>query len=529
MNIAAAYESLEVSFNGFSSFGAARQEIPQLPTARGDRERAFVELPPVGAARQVYFLFGHPFEELRPVPERIIQRRGEIFREWHGQYASDPVDSQSEFARSFEDALMRAQSALFVCDIARYSSELIRLGESLAEQQMPVDQVVAAVLLFEQSVQSGLSVENVQQEPMLKVLDDANRVQRTLILSGYFRCDAASIGTVATESHAAPLSRARASFHGLVGDCSQMRRLYQSIEAAGAARANLLIVGESGTGKELVARAIHSCGPRADAPFIALNCAALPKDLIESELFGYKRGAFSGATSDHLGLFRAAEGGTLFLDEITEMSAETQSKLLRAIQERSIRPVGSTREQPVNVRVIASTNRDPKEAVAQGRLRADLYYRLQAVVLTVPPLRDRIDDVPLLVGHFINLFNQNDGRNVQGIEQRALNALLNYQWPGNVRELSNAIEAAFTFGKGSLIECVDLPPEVAASDKPQAKSKVATAQVTELSTFADNERELISRALRIARGNKVLAAKRLQISRKKLYAKIAKYEIAEAV
>ncbi len=390
-----------------------------------------------------------------------------------------------------------------------------------------MDEVVAALQLLEHSVQRCLSFEKVLPEAMLKTLGDINRVQSTLTLAGYFRGDARPALSRATQRQEAPLSAPSAPFHGLVGACPQMRRLYQSIEAAGTARANLLIVGETGTGKELVARAIHGCGLRANAPFIALNCAALPKDLIESELFGYQRGAFSGATSDHLGLFRAGEGGTLFLDEITEMSAETQSKLLRAIQERSIRPVGSTREQPVNVRVIASTNRDPKAALAEGRLRADLYYRLQAVVLTVPPLRARMADVPLLVEHFISLFNRRDGRSVEGVEQRALEALLIYRWPGNVRELSNAIEGAFTFGKGSLINCADLPPEVVAVDKLEAESKVANDPATELPTFADNERELISRALKNARGNKVLAAKRLQISRKKLYAKIAKYQIAE--
>jgi transcriptional regulator with PAS, ATPase and Fis domain len=529
MNIAAAYESPLESFNGFASFGAARDETPRFQAARSDREGVIAELPTVEHAPQFHFLFEHAFDELKPLAERILQQQSEIFRQWRTQLAGNPGDSssahQNEFARTFEGSLTRAQSALLVCDIARYASELTRLGESLAEQHVSFGQVIGALHHFERSVQISLAIEKVLPHAMFKALDDINRVQRTLIASGYFRRDGAS-ASFASE-HQAALLPAGTSFHGLVGGCPKMRRLFQSIEAAGAARANLLIIGESGTGKELVARAIHSCGPRADAPFIALNCAALPKDLIESELFGYKRGAFSGANSDHLGLFRAAEGGTLFLDEITEMSAETQSKLLRAIQERSIRPVGSTREQPVNVRVIASTNRDPKAAVAQGQLRADLYYRLQAVVLTVPPLRERIDEVPLLVDHFINLFNQNDGRRLEGIEQHALNALLNYNWPGNVRELSNVIEAAFTFGKGPLIECADLPPEVVASDKTEAKTKVATAQVTELSTFADNERELISRALINANGNKVLAAKRLQISRKKLYAKIAKYQIAE--
>jgi transcriptional regulator with PAS, ATPase and Fis domain len=311
-----------------------------------------------------------------------------------------------------------------------------------------------------------------------------------------------------------------------------MRRLYQRIEAAASTRGNLLIVGETGTGKELVARAVHDCSVRAARPFIALNCAALPKDLIESELFGYKRGAFSGATTEYSGLFPAAEGGTLFLDEITEMSADTQSKLLRALQERAIRPVGATREQAVDVRVIASTNRDPAAAVADGHLRQDLYYRLQAVALTIPPLRDRREDIPLLVDHFIGLFDENFGRSVDGISSGALAAFLGYDWPGNVRELSNAIEGALTFGVGRLIAFEDLPPNLMAVR--EAEDAISLIQQADdglqmaVGTYAENERGLIAAALREARGNKTRAADQLKISRKKLYAKIAKYGICES-
>src|SRR6202011_110289 len=218
-----------------------------------------------------------------------------------------------------------------------------------------------------------------------------------------------------------------------------MRALDKRIESAGQTRGTVLIVGESGTGKELVARAIHECGVDAGAPFVALNCAALPTHLIESELFGYKRGAFSGANTEYLGLFRAAEGGTLFLDEITEMSVETQSKLLRALQEHKVRPVGATAEVTINTRMIASTNRNPEEAVQRGFLRQDLYYRLQAAVLRMPPLRERIEDVKPLAEHFIDFFNEKFPRKVPvvGLDDGALAAMRNYTWPGNVRELSN--------------------------------------------------------------------------------------------
>src|SRR5208337_1112551 len=216
----------------------------------------------------------------------------------------------------------------------------------------------------------------------------------------YFRSrmavSAARIRSLEQEASQLP-SESRSRFHGLVGESPAMRRLYERIEATGATRGTVFIVGESGSGKELVARAIHECGPNLERAFVALNSAAIPRELVESELFGYKRGAFSGATTEYLGLFRAAEGGTLFLDEITEMSPATQSKLLRAIQERTVRPVGATAEVPVNVRLIASTNRDPEAAVHAGDLREDLYYRLQVNVLRVPPLRERLADISVLV------------------------------------------------------------------------------------------------------------------------------------
>jgi transcriptional regulator with PAS, ATPase and Fis domain len=299
-----------------------------------------------------------------------------------------------------------------------------------------------------------------------------------------------------------------------------MRRLYDRIEAVGATRGTVLIVGESGTGKELVARAIHESGPTPSAPFVALNCAAIPNDLIESELFGHKRGAFSGANAEYLGLFRAADGGTLFLDEVTEMSAGTQSKLLRAVQERSVRPVGSTSEMPVDVRLIASTNRDPEEAIRVGQLRQDLYYRLQAGVLQLPPLREHQEDILLLVEYFISLFNEKLKPRipVRGVEENAMAVLTHYSWPGNVRELSNAIEGAVTFGRSHMIGLDALPPAIEGGNTGSAG---AAGQC--LGTFAAAERDVIARALATTGGNKLAATKLLRISRKKLYAKVAKY------
>jgi len=352
-----------------------------------------------------------------------------------------------------------------------------------------------------------------------------------LLADAYFRSASASAGAriQALERQATLVAREKRSiFHGLVGSGPAMRRLYDHIEAAAGTRGTILIVGGSGTGKELAARAIHECGAVPTAPFVALNCAAIPKDLIESELFGYMKGAFSGANADYLGLFRAAVGGTLFLDEVTEMAPETQSKLLRAVQERTVRPVGSTREMPVNVRLIASTNRDREEAVRVGNLRQDLYYRLQAGVLKMPPLREHSDDIPLLVEHFIEYFNEKLRPRVpvRGAEEDALAAMTKYSWPGNVRELSNAIEGAFTFGRSPMIRLQDLPAGIAAtrSDGPSLRSnRPAPEPDLPIGTFAEAERELIARALKSTDGNKVRAAALLRISRKKLYAKIEKY------
>lgn len=331
----------------------------------------------------------------------------------------------------------------------------------------------------------------------------------------------------------------KAGFHGLVGASDVMCRLYRRIEAVAVCRSTVLIVGESGTGKELVSRAIHECGAQR-GPFIPFNCAAIPRELVESELFGHRRGAFSGASADFQGLLRAAEGGTVFLDEITEMAPDTQAKLLRALQERAVRPVGATREIPIDVRLIASTNRDPSEAVKCGQLRADLYYRLQVNVLEVPPLRARHEDIAPLAAHFVALFNaRNMGtRVVSGVEDEAMAALKSYEWPGNVRELANTIESAFTFGTAPTISLQDLPSKVVGAQRgapapivvpPAISAEVAPSQpirANALGTFADFERQLIVRALESTGGNKVQAARLLKISRKKLYARIERYGLA---
>ncbi len=487
---------------------------------------------PRAAPRHFHLLWDDDLEALREVLELILSGRQEVVRHWHRLYVLHFGETRSlsegEFTRIWEPAIERNMSALLQGDMDRYAREVIRLGEQLAERGVPIEEIIASLHLLEESAHA-LFPRNPPTE-LYTTFDKLSHVRIILLVSAYFRSHSAvSMERLAALEHDVaqlpPQSRSR--FRGLVGASAVMRKLFDRIEAAAASPGNLLIVGESGTGKELVARAVHDSGVRANRPFVAFNCAAIPKDLIESELFGYRRGAFSGASTDSLGLFRAAEGGTLFLDEVTEMSPGTQSKLLRAIQERAVRPVGATREQPVDVRLIASANREPDKAVAQGQLREDLYYRLQGSVLRVPPLCDRREDIPALVEQFIAIFNERLGRSVTGIEERALQAMLDYSWPGNVRELSNSVEGALTFGVSRSIGLNDLPVEIRKNRPHHFEESVAVGSGASgpVLSFAEAERELIRRALASTGGNKLRAAALLRISRKKLYAKIKQHKL----
>jgi transcriptional regulator with PAS, ATPase and Fis domain len=482
-----------------------------------------------------HLVWDHELDQLRDVFETLRHRRDQILRHWYDLYVVHLGEtrslSQPQFVEIFGWELESTADDLLRKDMAAFTGHVRELGERLFERGVPFSEVVISLHLFEEAVMTTSAAFSHNTLGAYQSFDKLGHCRAVILAEGYFRShtarDETRIDELETEAaQLPPASRSR--FHGLVGASPAMHQLYARIEAAGKVMATVLVVGESGTGKELVARAIHECGPNRKAPFVALNCAALPRDLIESELFGYKRGAFTGARSEYLGLFRAADGGTLFLDEITEMSPETQSKLLRALQERTVRPVGSTRELRVNARLIASTNRDPEQAVRSAQLRQDLYYRLQANVLRVPPLRDHVDDVPLLAQHFVTLFNDRLDRAspVLGVADDAIEAMKRYPWPGNVRELSNAIENAFTFGNSQLVHCSDLPPRVLGTQTtPPSVPQHSPAASEHLTTFAEVEKNLIRRALGAAAGNKSRAARLLGISRKKLYAKIAKYEL----
>jgi two-component system, NtrC family, response regulator AtoC len=492
---------------------------------------------PAGVPRYFHLLWEEELDSLRGVLESLRRHRHEVLARWHQLYLLHFGDlrslAESEFLELFGQELDATLADLLGKDMDRFTADVRAIGERLAERRVPFAELIVSMHLFEESASEYFPTFPPTLPKTYLCFDKLSHCRMIVLADAYFRSQSALVGTrikeLEREAARLPVDQ-RSRFHGLVGASPGMRDLYQRIEAAGATRGTVLIVGESGTGKELVARAVHECGSRSDASFVALNCAAVPKDLIESELFGHTRGSFSGATTEYLGLFRAAEGGSLFLDEVTEMSPETQSKLLRAIQERSVRPVGSTRERPVNARLIASTNRDPEQAVRDGDLREDLYYRLQASVISVPPLRERLEDVPLLVEHFIALFNERMLRPapVVGMEEDAVTAMRRYRWPGNVRELANAVESAFTFGRSPTIRLADLPPVIARPGPAQSQARSPAAR-SAFQTFAEAERDLIANALEATGGNKLRAAKMLKISRKKLYAKIAKYGLTKSL
>ncbi|HWZ53450.1 MAG TPA: sigma-54 dependent transcriptional regulator [Candidatus Acidoferrales bacterium] len=311
--------------------------------------------------------------------------------------------------------------------------------------------------------------------------------------------------------------RTRPGFAGLIGLSPKMHRVYKLIEKVSQHNYPVLILGESGTGKELVARSIHFSGTRRNKPFAPVDCSALVPTLIESELFGYVKGAFTGANHTKQGLMEAAGNGTLFLDEIGDLPVDLQAKLLRALQEKEIRPVGSTDRVSISVRVIAATNRDLEAAVRQGNFRQDLFFRLNVVQIKLPPLRDRKGDIPLLVNSFLEKFSDTEAP-TRTISEDAMTRLMAYDWPGNVRELENAIERAIALGTGPILHVGDLPSNL------QYGSGERLPQNDELLPLDELERRAIMRALRESGGDKLAAARMLRIGKTTLYRKLKQYD-----
>ncbi|GAC1678178.1 MAG: sigma-54 dependent transcriptional regulator [Candidatus Acidiferrum sp.] len=312
--------------------------------------------------------------------------------------------------------------------------------------------------------------------------------------------------------------RTRPGFGGLIGMSARMQRVYKMIEKVSRGDHPVLILGESGTGKELVARSIHFGGARKERPFVPVDCSALVPTLIESELFGYVKGAFTGAMQSKQGLMEAAQGGTLFLDEIGEMPVELQAKLLRALQQREIKPVGATERRQINVRIVAATNRDLDAAIRTGAFRQDLYFRLNVVQIKLPPLRERKSDIPLLVASFLDKFAGAQGQ-PREITEDAMRRLMAYDWPGNVRELENAIERSVALGSGPIVAVSDLPSNLQypATDRGPAKD--------ELVPLEELERRAILRTLRETSGDKLAAARLLGIGKTTLYRKLKQYNV----
>jgi len=326
----------------------------------------------------------------------------------------------------------------------------------------------------------------------------------------------------------------RNSLDNIIGVSTAMEHLKDTIRTVASTQSTVLIYGESGTGKELVARAVHSCSPRASDPFVSINCGAFPETLLESELFGYVKGAFTGANQNKRGLFEVADRGTIFLDEIGEMDLSMQVKLLRVLQERCVRPVGGTDEVAIDVRVIAATNRDLEQQVAEKSFREDLYYRLNVIPILVPPLRERREDVPLLVNHFVKKYAKSAGRNISQVSSDSLAQLSSYEWPGNVRQLENTIERAVALETGEVLN-IQLPMERARAKAAAAGVGVDTVSVPSGAVLpdgmdmekyvADIERSLLKSALKQADGVQTRAADVLKISYRSFRHLMKKYEL----
>jgi two-component system, NtrC family, response regulator PilR len=435
-----------------------------------------------------------------------------------------------ETVTSGEVAKRKIESALYdiiVTDIKMPSIdgiEVLRHAHKVSPESAvilitAVDDYEAAV----QAVKAGGATDYIRKSPGL--IDEIKIAIRKALEKG----------TLSRQNFAFKRDAAnRNSLDNIIGASSAMEKLKQTIRTVASTQSTVLVYGESGTGKELVARAVHTCSPRVAEPFVSINCGAFPETLLESELFGYVKGAFTGASQNKRGLFEVADAGTIFLDEIAEMTLTMQVKLLRVLQERTVRPVGGTDETAIDVRVIAATNRDLEKQVAENTFREDLYYRLSVIPITVPPLRDRREDVTLLVNHFLHKYAPAAGKSISRIDAGSLESLASYDWPGNVRQLENTIERAVALGTGDELH-VDLPAE-----RPRARAAAAGMGTDGVSIasdgvlpegidmekyVADIERSLLKSALAQSNGVQARAADVLKISYRSFRHLMKKYDL----
>jgi two-component system, NtrC family, response regulator PilR len=435
-----------------------------------------------------------------------------------------------ETVTSGEVAKRKIESALYdiiITDIKMPSIdgiEVLRHAHKVSPESAvilitAVDDYEAAV----QAVKAGGATDYIRKSPGL--IDEIKIAIRKALEKG----------TLSRQNFAFKRDAAnRNSLDNIIGASSAMEKLKQTIRTVASTQSTVLVYGESGTGKELVARAVHTCSPRVAEPFVSINCGAFPETLLESELFGYVKGAFTGANQNKRGLFEVADGGTIFLDEIGEMTLTMQVKLLRVLQERTVRPVGGTDEISIDVRVIAATNRDLEKQVAENTFREDLYYRLNVIPITVPPLRERREDVALLVNHFLHKYAPAAGKSISRISAGSLESLASYDWPGNVRQLENTIERAVALGTGDELD-VDLPAE-----RPRARAAAAGVGVDGISIVsdavlpegidmekyvADIERSLLKSALAQSNGVQARAADVLKISYRSFRHLMKKYDL----
>ncbi len=483
--------------------------------------------------RYFHLLTDEEIKNLRPVLEVVGENRAAILDRWWQLYTeafgSARTLAEPQFRELAGQDLDNLVGNLLEGDMDGFEADCRALGYALADRGVPFAEVVASMHLFEESTAEqfrGRLKLMVRAAEMYLTFDKLSHCRMILLAGSYFAGheSAAAVHRRRLESEANKLAGGagkRSTFHGLVGHSEPMRRLYEQIAAAAGGQGAVFVVGETGVGKELIARAIHEASGLGDRPFVAVNCAALPRELVESELFGHKKGSYTGAHDEAPGLFRAAADGTLLLDEVTEMAPETQAKLLRVLEERLVRPVGAPKEFPVRCRFVASTNRDPEAAIALGVLRRDLFHRLDVHRLEVPPLRERADDVPDLVEHFSALLSARLARPAPPFSAEALAVMQAYPWPGNVRELRNAVEYAVSLAREQPVLPEHLPGTVQRGAKPGGP-RPGDPEIPDVHRA---EEELIRRALDKTQGNKLQAARMLGISRHRLYDRLRRFKI----